>query len=119
MEVSICQIDFTKIHVLQNSSFLRQQKNTQKGPKRSNDPKTLFFLARGDPYRAPIGPHGAPIEPHGPYRAPWGPYRAIGPSSYEGPYIGSDMRPYLGPYLAALFFFAGPLRLCSVTAHLV
>ena len=39
MDVSISQIDFTKIHFLQNSHFGVKQHKTLK---KSNSPKTLF-----------------------------------------------------------------------------
>jgi len=53
MEVSIFNIDFAKIHFLQNSSFLRPKKHS-------------------GPHKGPMGPYKGPI---GPYKGPMGPYK--------------------------------------------
>ena len=74
MEVSISQIDFTKIDCLQISSFLRQTKNTKKTIKKVKLPQNVFFLPQGDPHRALTGPHRALI---GPYRALIWPFKAL------------------------------------------
>ena len=51
MEVSTFEIDFTKIQILQISSFLRPQKT----PKKVQRPQNTFFCPRG-PLKGPIGP---------------------------------------------------------------
>jgi len=43
MEVVIFNIYLTKIHFLQNLTFIQTKKNDQKQPKRANGPKTDFL----------------------------------------------------------------------------
>jgi len=64
MEVSICNIDFTKIHVLQNLLFSKHTKQS-KTPKKVQRPQNTFCCPTG-PFCGLMGPLWCPMGPIGP-----------------------------------------------------